>query len=371
MQSRSKTVVGILLTLTLTSCGARSELPEGGAGATTPGAPSSPRAPGHTVSASWQHTCAITSAGKVVCWGAFGSALANPTPTVIDGVDSVVEVAAGQVLDCARRADGTAWCWGDGTGGKPQQLEGATFSSIVAGSATVCGIDIGGDVRCAGTPFLSACKNGTPTWVPAAQLVPSLSGVAGIAMGQEHACAFDHAGATWCWGCGDYEAPWAVWSLGSMSGDTATPIPVPGVASTTRIAGETISTCAVQTDGQTTCWGDRSQFGPGIVGQPVGSTPAGFPPSPIDLDVGTAFACAAYPDEIRCLGGHPTFQDGCKGRVDTPLSIPLASVVELSVGDEHGCARDAEGQVWCWGCNTQGEVGDGTTQPRAAPVHVL
>jgi alpha-tubulin suppressor-like RCC1 family protein len=359
------------LSLALAACGGRTPLPEGSADVIVPGTPGSPRAFGRTLSASWQHTCATTPAGKVACWGAPGSGPASPTPTVVDGLDHIVEVAAGQVLDCARRADGTAWCWGDGTGGKPQQVVGSTFSSIVAGSATMCGVDAGGGVRCAGTAFLSVCKNGGPAWDPEAQPVPSLAGVAGIAMGEEHACAFDHGGATWCWGCGDYEAPWAAWSLGSMSGDTPTPVLVQGVASTTRIAGETISTCALQANGAITCWGDLSQFGPSIVGQPVGPTGASFPPSPVDLDVGTTFSCAAYPDEIRCLGGLPTFQDGCKDRVDTPLSIPLAGVVELSVGSQHGCARDAQGQVWCWGCNTVGEVGDGTTEPRATPVHVL
>jgi alpha-tubulin suppressor-like RCC1 family protein len=353
--------------LALAACGARTALPDGSAG-TIPG---TPRVLGRTLSASWQHTCATTSEGKVACWGVFGSAPASPTPTVVDGLDSIVEVAAGQVLDCARRTDGTAWCWGDATSGKLQQVMGTTFSSIVTGSATMCGIDASGGVRCAGTPFLSACAGGSPAWVQEAQPVPMLADVAGIAMGQEHGCAYDHAGATSCWGCGDYETPWAAWSLGSMSSDTATPVPVPGVTSTTRIAGETISTCALQADGKTSCWGDRSQFGSSIVGQPIGPTTADFSPSPIDLDVGTTFSCAAYPDEIQCLGGLPTFNDGCKDRVDTPFSVPLAGVVELSVGDQHACARDAQGQVWCWGCNTQGEVGDGTTQPRATPVHVM
>ena len=356
----------------LAACGARSGLGADGIDHADAGTSSSSGGPtGRTLSASWSHSCAITSGGKVACWGQLNGAAPVLTPTVVEGITDAVEVATGQDIDCARRADGTAWCWGLVIGGTPQQVEGATFSSIVAGSGAVCGIASGG-VRCAGSGFLagSSCDMGASAWSPVSVPVASLSSVAGIAMGQWHACAFDTTGATSCWGCGNEGPPDEPWVLGSMSPNTATPIAVPGVNATTRIAGETETTCAVQADGSTECWGDGSQFGPGITFHPVGPTVATFPASPIDVDVGVTFSCAAYASEIQCLGGIPAFAGGCMDDVQA-LSIALAGAQEISVGLEHGCARDAEGQVWCWGCNASGEVGDGTTQPRAEPVHVL
>jgi hypothetical protein len=338
-----------------------------GSGGNTPGPPTA-----RTLSVSWSHSCAITSDAKVACWGWIGQSAPIASPTIVEGLDEVVEIAAGQILDCARRADGSVWCWGVATEGQLAKVEGATFSSVVTGAGTTCGVD-GSGVACAGAPFLegSSCGTDTLVWNPAAQAVPSLSGIAGIALGQWHACAFADGGATSCWGCAGGPAFGGQWALGSMVDNTATPIAVPGVSSTVRIAGETGSTCAVQADGSTLCWGDRSQFGTGIVNQPVGPTVADFPPFPLDLDVGVTFSCAAYENEVRCLGGIPTFEDGCMDRKDDPVSFSVPSITELSVGYLHACARDAGGAVWCWGCNGSGEVGDGTMTPRAVPVHVL
>lgn len=372
-------ILALALAVSLCGCGARSSLAVAGtdtdsssssgsgAGATHPA--------GRTLSVSWQHSCAITSDGEVACWGLGGSTFQSPTPKLIAGLDHVVEIATGQVLDCARRADGKVLCWGEDNGGEPAEILGATFSSIVVGGGVACGVVAGssGGVACAGASFLtgSSCSNDVTTWSPLAVPVPSLTGVAGIAGGEWHACAFEESGSTWCWGCGFAPGPLGLFALGSMSASTATPIAVPSVASTKAIAGETESTCAAQADGSTVCWGDRSQFGPGIQFQPTGPTAAEFPAFPIDLDVGVTFSCAAVANEIHCVGGIPTFADGCKDRVDTPLAVSLPGVREISVGYQHACARDADGAVWCWGCNTAGEVGDGTTTARAAPIRVL
>jgi len=46
------------------------------------------------------------------------------------------------------------------------------------------------------------------------------------------------------------------------------------------------------------------------------------------------------------------------------------SVSELSTGGNHNCALMSTGGVTCWGSNTYGELGDGTTTDRSAPVGV-
>jgi alpha-tubulin suppressor-like RCC1 family protein len=46
------------------------------------------------------------------------------------------------------------------------------------------------------------------------------------------------------------------------------------------------------------------------------------------------------------------------------------TVVELSLGEWHGCARLNDGTLRCWGSNASGQLGDGTTSNRNSPVKV-
>ena len=46
------------------------------------------------------------------------------------------------------------------------------------------------------------------------------------------------------------------------------------------------------------------------------------------------------------------------------------ALVSLTVGDNHTCGLTAAGAAWCWGQNTHGQLGDGTTIDRTAPVAV-
>ncbi len=49
----------------------------------------------------------------------------------------------------------------------------------------------------------------------------------------------------------------------------------------------------------------------------------------------------------------------------------LAGLVEAQLGEQHGCGRTPSGAVRCWGDNRHGQLGDGTTEPRAEPVAVV
>lgn len=69
------------------------------------------------------HTCALHRNGEVSCWGwnvsgQLGTGhvsrddVPNPVPTRIAGLDDVVELALGHAHSCARKRDGSVWCWG-------------------------------------------------------------------------------------------------------------------------------------------------------------------------------------------------------------------------------------------------------------------
>ncbi len=54
-----------------------------------------------------------------------------------------------------------------------------------------------------------------------------------------------------------------------------------------------------------------------------------------------------------------------------PTRIALEDVVDVAAGYQHHCAVTGEGDVFCWGSNHEGQLGDGTTTDSASPVQVV
>src|SRR5882672_7827420 len=72
-------------------------------------------------SAGFASTCAIKGDGSLWCWGrnfdgelGIGSSASQQVmPVLVASLgNNVVEVAAGDTKTCARKSDGTLWCWG-------------------------------------------------------------------------------------------------------------------------------------------------------------------------------------------------------------------------------------------------------------------
>ena len=63
--------------------------------------------------------CALVKSGQVFCWGTNksgdGTNQARTTPTAVSNMADAVEISANNEHTCARRIDGTIWCWGDNT----------------------------------------------------------------------------------------------------------------------------------------------------------------------------------------------------------------------------------------------------------------
>ncbi|TNF22654.1 MAG: hypothetical protein EP329_28355 [Deltaproteobacteria bacterium] len=94
--------------------------------------------------------------------------------------------------------------------------------------------------------------------------------------------------------------------------------------------------------------------------------------------------CAVRGGKVTCWGapGSDRLGDGVIERRSQPRSSPaleqLGPLVGLALSDhniylyhgldQHGCALTATGEVWCWGRNERGQVGDGTATWVAAPV---
>ena len=125
------------------------------------------------------------------------------------------------------------------------------------------------------------------------------------------------------------------------------------------------------------CWGNN---GSGKVGN--GST-TGNVTTPyttisgdvIQLSATENHACALLSGGVvKCWGwnGYGQLGDGTTTTLATPTAVAglPSGVAQISAGYDHTCARTSLGAVWCWGANTQGQIGDGTTTTRSSPTQV-
>jgi alpha-tubulin suppressor-like RCC1 family protein len=140
--------------------------------------------------------------------------------------------------------------------------------------------------------------------------------------------------------------------------------------------------CAVMTDDKVRCWGDNTtgQIGQGVTSPASYKTPQEVPNLTGVKSVAATFgaACALMNDgTVRCWGSNTAGELGM-GTADnnphtTPASVPNLSNVTFLAGSSggHFCAIVTGGGMKCWGGNTQGEIGDGTTSAnRPSPTTV-
>ncbi len=119
----------------------------------------------------------------------------------------------------------------------------------------------------------------------------------------------------------------------------------------------------------------RAGSGAGATTNPANSgwgTPGIVPSGVVQVDESYDHTCAVTDQhQVWCWGRNDSGQLGQEtndGHVAEPLLVPdLANIVQVSVGAKTTCALDDQGQVWCWGGNSLGQLGDGTLTGRRQP----
>lgn len=393
-------------------------------------------------------TCAIVNY-QVYCWGynAYGqlgdgrylgppsdisaeSSIDSTTPVKVKqdpGVmagKKIVKIFVAQYHSCALSDDGLMYCWGYnysgqlGTGNKvdsavPVQVAGALSGKVVTDiggtNNATCAI-AAGKIYCWGvnsygvlgingaggsvTSPTAVTASNTATTLPTNYTATALSTSGSRALLM---CAVA-SGKAYCWGQND---------AGSVgNGTTSSSVIVPTkVSDATVLSGKTVT--SISQDGYVSvgsggfshvcvvanlrlyCWGENSdgQLGEGTLNDssiPVAVTTAGTPINGVDIKdvkVGLRHTCAlTTAGAVYCWGNNGNGQVGdgtTTGRMvptavfQSSTGLTGTNTVSIGAGANRGCAVISDGRTFCWGYNSSGQIGDGTTTNRSKPTESL
>jgi alpha-tubulin suppressor-like RCC1 family protein len=381
------------------------------------------------ISAGRDHTCALTSAGGVKCWGNnFTGELGDGTdtgpekcpeygcskrPVDVSGLSSgVTAISAGGSHTCALTSTGGVKCWGrnaegelgDGTGVSkttPVDVSGLSSGAVAvsAGGAHTCALTSAGGVKCWGDDFQGQLGDGTTSAFGKTTPV-DVSGlssrVTAISAGGIHTCALTSAGGVKCWGANED----GQLGDGTNTGPEAcpepaaacsrTPVDVSGLTSgVAKISAGGFHTCARASAGAVECWGanhagqlgDGTNTGPETCqapeAEPCSMTPvavSGLSGGVREISAGGSHTCALTSAGVKCWGFDSVGElgDGASATKTTPVDVSglTSGVSAISAGAYHTCALTSAGGVKCWGKNAAGQLGDGTTEDKATAVNV-
>lgn len=165
-------------------------------------------------------------------------------------------------------------------------------------------------------------------------------------------------------------------SIGADSPPSQPGFTQPSLKSNLMSAGKT-HTCAIMTSGEVKCWGQNAQ------GQ-IGDGTTIDRPAPVTVLTGGVLSISSAEDYscaimavggVKCWGNNSSGQlgDGTTTNRLTPTNVVgiTGRVSGLSLGAFHACAVLSSGSVKCWGNNSSGQLGDGTTSSQLAPTEVV
>jgi alpha-tubulin suppressor-like RCC1 family protein len=227
------------------------------------------------------HTCGRKADGSVWCWGYAGAGATGPTappsgirhlvPVQVTGVPTATRVTAGYEHTCVLTTAGEAWCWGAnfqgqlGRGytsfpgdGTPARAGTAVYEELGASYLDTCGRTAAGEIQCWG--YNGWGEHGNNSLLPHLSPTPALGTHGSLAVGNGVVCSLDAEGVARCWG--NYE--FGALGRGSSGSNVRTPQPVQTALRFRQIAPGHTHTCAIATPGDAAyCWGSGWGSGTG------------------------------------------------------------------------------------------------------------
>lgn len=205
--------------------------------------------------------------------------------------------------------------------------------------------------------------------------ITSLSSIIGISAGDHHSLAVKSDGTIWTWGLNsNYQL-----GDGTTTSHNA-PIQLSSLSGMTAVAAGGGHSLALKSDGTVWAWGYNGygQLGDGA------TTTRNTPVQVTGLSGAVIVAIAAGQNFSMALdsngnvwawgyNGFGQLGDGSSTNRSTPVRAgsSLTGVTAISAGSNHSVALKSNGSVWVWGYGGNGQLGNGTTgSTNSSPVQV-
>lgn len=344
------------------------------------------------IDAGGNHSMALLNDGSVYVWGnnaycqlGDGTTTSSNLPKTVSLGQAATKISAGGGRSFATLADGTVKAWGEGSLGGlglgtgvtatqpyPVTIPGMTgVAEISAGTHHSLALMNDGTMKSCGWHSLGNGSYGSSaSWVN----VSNLTGVTAISAGHEHSLAIRGSDKTaWAWGQNNFPGQFGT---GNQTSSTV-PVQVTAIGNVAEIAASGNFSMFMTEDGA--IWGTGNnqygQLGDGVspdrfVAEQV---PALGRSKAISSRGDHALALDEATSEVWAWGDNYNGKLGNNSttRSSFPVKVSgLADAVEVSAGDSFSLARRTNGTIVAWGDNSEGQLGDLSYTNRLTPVAV-
>ncbi|MDO7849815.1 IPT/TIG domain-containing protein [Hymenobacter sp. M29] len=357
-----------------------------------------------TLATGYAHTVSVRADGTLWAWGnnAFGqlgngSTTSSSVPVQVGTATNWVSVAAGDFHTVAVKTDGTLWAWGENFQGQlgngsaadssvPVQVGTATnWANVAAGASHTLGVTSAGTLYTWGSnsneQLGAYITVGSNSRVPVAIFPPSnalqVTTWVSIEAGDLHSVGVMANGTLWAWGDNGYDQLGIPVYSGSPLLRTGLATQVGTATNWVSVAAGSNYTLALRADGSLWSWGysydGQLGFTPDIRQLTNTPTQAGT-----DLNWTSVAAGESHTVALRADGTLWACGSNAQGQsVGTPIGVfaqvgTATSWTSAAAGGYHSAGEQSSCRaVWAWGYNYYGQVGDGSTNQRNAPVQVF
>lgn len=332
--------------------------------------------------------------------------LRQVTPTMISGFDALgqpvwitpadstpfkfTNLTSRGNSSCALDAEKAAWCWGANDSGQlgdgsitnraaPVKVQGATkFTALSSATGnTFCGLADDGKAWCWGDNTSGQLGTGSATVGTDSTAPVSPTGdhvFTAIFQGPTTTCGIAADKTTWCWGANPGNGTPAA---------APEPVLVAGTHDFTALTLDVSTVCGLDVAGKIFCWATTPSGRTGV-------DPAPAPGTPVEVAGARTYKSVQAANEDRtgtpslvcaidtgnkawCWGNNSAGQLGNGTTVESLVPVAVTGghdFTALTVSPSSVCGTDTAGHAWCWGDNSTGQLGIGSTTSAADPAAV-